>query len=323
MFSAGADEMSRECSITIKNKTGIKGQEPLIADFVLFQAPPDPDERVYSAALKVDKLHFSRKVSHICLSPEVSFYVIEKDEENVFSRVRLHGPYQVTYGITLRVLQNQSTGIPEIRREPQPAAKNEIVAINDKRNTAKFEFALFRMVNYCDRHEDVKVVSYKNVFPGEQVSLAVNKAVYLSDVGSTSIAEGGEFKAASEIKLATKFELKDNQLGVTIGAFQKPNGEIYFREILKLCVEEFNTEAENIAEQEYWQTDAQNLNIDRENYAEMQKLQTLPVDLFVTNIKEKEKKLCCRNNSRNIRKSGKTCVHIIFTRRPLIEMTLV
>ena len=230
-----------ECNITVKNKTGTNGQEPVIVDFMLFQTVPNPTGGAWSAALKVDKLAYSSKISQIGLPSDrsdVSFYVIDEDAEDLFSLAHLYGPYRAKFGETLRIVQRQSTGTPEVIHEPQPARRNEIIAINDERNTKKLEFALFKKVNYGDKYEDLKVVSYKDICPGEQVSLAVKPAIFISDVSTVSVAEGGDFNAVDETKLATKFELKDNQLGVTIGIFQKSNGEIYFKEILKLFEEE-------------------------------------------------------------------------------------
>ena len=221
------------CSITVRNKTNEGDQEPVIADFMLFQTVANPTENAYSASWKVAKVGCSGEVSGIFLPSETSFYVIDyENEDDPLSPSRVTGPYKVTTGQTLRIVQKKSSVVPEIRLElvdQTSSMRDEIVVINDSENARELEFALFKKVQ-CDKCEEIKVVSFKNVFPGQQVVLTVKPAIYICDVSAVSIAEGEDFIAAEEIKRSTKFSV-DNKLDLTIGIFQKPCGAIYFREI--------------------------------------------------------------------------------------------
>mgnify|MGYP002803398365 CR=1 FL=1 len=183
---------------------------------MLFQIKPDPlTVDSYSTAWEVNDIQSPGEIGPILLPEKVQFAVLDTTPAGA---PRTTGPKDVKFGQIINVTQTNRADAPEISISGGTEAKKEIKVTNVGGNAQPLEMALFK--------NGRKLVSFKDVIPGNAVFLAVKPVIYIANV--EGIVQGEDFKAANQAAKSTPFQLEADVPDVNIQITQRPSGQIQF-----------------------------------------------------------------------------------------------
>jgi hypothetical protein len=202
--------------ISVVNKTGSSNVPGKHVNVMLFQTEPDPlIAESYSTAWKVDDIQFPGTLGPITLPEKVQFAVLDTTPDG---DPRTTGPVEVEFGQIINVTQKKSADAPKISVSGEQQPNKEIKVTNLSGNVKKMEMALFK--------NGRKLVSFKDVIPGNAVYLNVKPVIYIANIDG--IVQGSDFLAANQAAKSTEFALQADVPSVTIQITQLPSGQINF-----------------------------------------------------------------------------------------------
>ena len=203
-------------NISVTNNTNSSDIPGKHVNVMLFQTKPDPlTADSYSTAWEVNDIQSPGLIGPILLPEKVQFAVLDTTRAGA---PRTTGPMDVKFGQIINVTQTNADDAPEISISGGTQPKKEIKVTNVGGNAKPLEMALFK--------DGRKLVSFKDVDPGNAVFLAIKPVIYIANV--EGIDQGEDFKAVNQAAASTPFQLEADVPDVNIQITQLPSGQIKF-----------------------------------------------------------------------------------------------
>lgn len=209
-----------EWNITIHNLTGEGGLPARSVQVMLFQSVPDKmivDSR--STAWHIADIQYPGSLGPIKLPAEVKFFALDKTS----GLSRATGPFDANFGQIIEVTQKKKENAPSVAVSGEKQPQGEIKVTNMGGNAQALEMALYK--------SGKKIVSFKDVNPGQAVYLAVKPVLYIADIEGKRIVTGDDFEAVVQAAQSTPIPLNAALPEVVIGIKQKPTRELFFEKI--------------------------------------------------------------------------------------------
>ena len=209
-------ETMGDFKISVVNNTGSPNVKGRHVNVMLFQTEPDPlIANSYSTAWKVDDIQYPGKLGPIDLPEKVQFAVLDTTPDG---DSRTTGPIDVQFGQTIEVTQKRAAAAPKINIGGDAQPNKEIKVTNLAGNIKSLELALFK--------NGRKLVSFKDVVPGNAVNLNVKPVIYIANLDG--VVQGADFEAANQAAKSTAFHLQAGVPDVTIQITQEASGQLNF-----------------------------------------------------------------------------------------------
>ena len=203
--------------IRVTNRSGSK------INVMIFQTVPDDLlANSYCTAWRLIETPHSGDFN-VELPETFNFYVIEQQNE------RKSGPYSVSYGYEVEVLQKNAAEPPAVTiKSNEYVPKDQIKVTNLTDNAQPLEMALFK--------KESKMVFYKDIVPNAFLFMAIKSTVYMTVVSGVEVGQefptnlivNSDGQIKSMLSVPTEFELLKSKLALNIEITKKSSGEYVF-----------------------------------------------------------------------------------------------